>query len=68
MELQYLQLGPCYGWWVYGYERNNGWLGRTAHNGHLWGELEATMMQRWWKVKFIHDLVRIRFVLIFHLC
>jgi len=68
MEPQYLQLGPCYGWWVYGYERNNGWLGRTAHNGHLGGELEATMMRRWWKAKFIHDLVRIRFVLIFHLC
>jgi len=66
MEPQYLQLGPCYGWWVYGYERNNGWLGRTAHNGHSGGELEATMMRRWWKVKFIQDLVHILFISIFH--
>jgi hypothetical protein len=57
MESQYLQMGPCYGWWVYAYERNNGWLGRTKHNGHSGGELEATMMRRWWKVKFIQDLV-----------
>jgi len=61
MEPQYFQLGPCYGWWVYGYERNNGWLGRTKHNGHSGGELEATMMRRWWKVKLIHDLVGVFF-------
>lgn len=57
MEDQFLQLGPCYGWWAYAYERNNGWLGRTRHNGHSGGELEATMMRRWWKTKFIQDLV-----------
>jgi hypothetical protein len=62
MEPQYLQMGPCYGWWVYAYERNNGWLGRTKHNGHSGGELEATMMRRWWKVKFIQDLVRLLFI------
>jgi len=66
MKPQYLQLGPCYGWRVYGYERNNGWLGRTAHNGHSGGELEATMMRSWWKVKFVQDLVHILFVLIVH--
>lgn len=57
LESQYLQLGPCYAWWVYAYERNNGWLGRTRHNQHSGGELEATMMRRWWKSKFIQDLV-----------
>lgn len=57
MESQFLQFGPCYGWWVYAYERNNGWLGRTRHNQHSGGELEATMMRRWWKTKFIQDLV-----------
>jgi len=58
MEPQFLKWGPCYAWWVFAYERNNGWLGRTNHNGHSGGELEATMMRRWWKVIFIQDLVR----------
>lgn len=62
LEPQYLKWGPCYGWWVFAYERNNGWLGRTNHNGHAGGELEATMMRRWWKVVFIQDLVRILFI------
>jgi hypothetical protein len=62
LEPQFLQWGPCYGWWVFAYERNNGWLGRTNHNGHSGGELEATMMRRWWKVIFIQDLVRTLFI------
>jgi len=57
MEPQFLKWGPCYGWWVFAYERNNGWLGRTNNNGHSGGELEATMMRRWWKVIFIQDLL-----------
>ena len=57
MEPQFLKWGPCYGWWVFAYERNNGWLGQTNHNGHSGGELEATMMRRWWKVIFVQDLV-----------
>ena len=64
MEPQFLKWGPCYGWWVFAYERNNGWLGRTNHNGHSGGELEATMMRRWWKVIFIQDLVRISLIII----
>lgn len=57
MESQFYELGPCYGWWVFAYERNNGWLARTRHNGHSGGELEGTMMRRWWKARFIQDLV-----------
>lgn len=56
-EDQYLRLGPAPGWWAWGYERNNGTLGRTNHNNHKGGELEATMMRKWWKVVFIQDLV-----------
>lgn len=58
-EDQYLRLGPCPGWWAYASERNNGILGRTNHNNHKGGELEATMMRKWWKVVFIQDLVRL---------
>ena len=57
IEPQFLKWGPCYGLRVFMYERNNGWLGRTNHNGHSGGELEATMMWHWWKVIFIQDLV-----------
>ena len=58
MEQQYYRLGPCYGWWAFGYERNNGTLGRFNHNGHSGGELEGTIMRCWWKGLLIHDLVR----------
>ena len=44
MEDQYYCLGPCYGWWAFGYERNNSTLGCFNHNGHYGGELEATIM------------------------
>jgi hypothetical protein len=57
MEDQYYHLGPCYGWWAFGYERNNGTLGRFNHNGHSGGELEATIMRSWWKGLLVHDLV-----------
>ncbi|KAJ7246650.1 hypothetical protein C8J57DRAFT_1438153 [Mycena rebaudengoi] len=52
-----LPMGPLYAWWAYAYERNNGLLGRFNHNGHSGGELEGTMMRRWWKTIFIHDLI-----------
>ncbi|KAJ7756554.1 hypothetical protein B0H16DRAFT_1538396 [Mycena metata] len=56
-EPQFYGMGPMYGWWAFGYERNNGFLGRFNHNGHSGGELEGTMMRRWWKTIFIHDLL-----------
>ena len=56
-EDQFLQLGPTPGWWAYGSECNNGILGQTNHNNHIGGELEATIMRRWWKTTFIQDLV-----------
>lgn len=56
-EDQYLRAGPAPGWWAYGYERNNGFLGQTNHNNHKGGELEATMMRKWYKMVFIQDLV-----------
>jgi hypothetical protein len=58
MESQYYRLGPCYGWWAFAYERNNGTLGRFNNNGHSGGELECTIMRCWWKSLLIHDLVR----------
>jgi hypothetical protein len=57
LEPQFLRLGPCPGWWVFPYERNNGFLGRFNHNGHSGGEMEGTMMRGWWKTIFIQDLV-----------
>lgn len=60
IEPQFYAMGPMYGWWAFPYERNNGFLGRFNHNGHSGGEMEGTMMRRWWKTNFIHDLVSTR--------
>lgn len=57
LQRQFLQFGPCYATWVFPYERNNGFLGRTNHNNHKGGELECTMMRKWWKWVLVHDLV-----------
>ncbi|KAI9065736.1 hypothetical protein FKP32DRAFT_1610486 [Trametes sanguinea] len=51
-----LRLGPVYAWWVFAYERFNGFLSKIRHNGHP-GELEATMMRGWTKLHLIHDLI-----------
>jgi hypothetical protein len=56
-QRQMLQFGPCYATWAFPYERNNGFLGRTNHNNHKGGELECTMMRKWWKWVLVHDLV-----------
>ncbi|TFK63271.1 hypothetical protein BDN72DRAFT_803396 [Pluteus cervinus] len=57
MEASFLKFGPCYGWWTFPYERNNGFLGRFNHNGHTGGEIEGTMMRGWWKSIFIQKLI-----------
>jgi hypothetical protein len=57
LEDQFYWLGPCYAWWAFAYERNNGILGQINHNGHSGSELEATLMQGWWKSILMHDLV-----------
>jgi hypothetical protein len=54
---QFLQFGPCYTTWAFPYERNNGFLSCTNHNNHKGGELECTMMRKWWKWVLVHDLV-----------
>ncbi|CDO76806.1 hypothetical protein BN946_scf185033.g3 [Trametes cinnabarina] len=51
-----LRLGPVYAWWVFAYERFNGYLSKIRHNGHP-GELEATMMRGWTKMHLIYDLI-----------
>ncbi|KAG0705932.1 hypothetical protein DFH29DRAFT_980680 [Suillus ampliporus] len=56
-QRQMLQFGPCYATWAFLYERNNGFLGRTNHNNHKGGELECTMMHKWWKWVLVHDLI-----------
>ncbi len=50
--------GPIYTWWVFAYERFNGFLSKIKHNGYV-GELECTMMRSWMKLHLIHDLVRV---------
>jgi hypothetical protein len=57
LQCQFLQFRPCYAKWVFPYERNNGFLGRTNHNNHKGGELECMMMHKWWKWVLVHDLV-----------
>jgi hypothetical protein len=57
LQRQFLQFGSCYATWVFPYERNNGFLGRTNHNNPKGGELECTMMRKWWKWVLVHDLV-----------
>jgi hypothetical protein len=54
---QIYKYGPCYTAWAWPYERNNGFLGRTNTNRHSGGEIECTMMRRWWRVFFLHDLI-----------
>ena len=52
-----LRLGPTYTFWLFGPERNNGWLSHVNTNGHIGGELEATMMRSWVKNGLLQDLV-----------
>ncbi|KAL7279548.1 hypothetical protein ACG7TL_005946 [Trametes sanguinea] len=56
LVLWILRLGPVYAWWVFAYERFNGFLSKVRHNGHP-GELEATMMRGWTKLHLIYDLI-----------
>ncbi|KAJ7018533.1 hypothetical protein C8F04DRAFT_877254, partial [Mycena alexandri] len=53
LQPQFLRHGPGPGWWTFGYERNNGFLGRFNTNGHSGGEIEGTMMRGWWKATLI---------------
>ncbi|KAJ7016747.1 hypothetical protein C8F04DRAFT_1340615 [Mycena alexandri] len=57
LQPQFLRHGPGPGWWTFGYERNNGFLGRFNTNGHSGGEIEGTMMRGWWKAILIQDLI-----------
>jgi hypothetical protein len=57
LQQQFLWFGPCYTTWAFPYERNNGFLGQTNHNNHKGGELECTMMCKWWRWVLVHDLV-----------
>ena len=63
---QLYEYGPCYSNWAWPYERNNGFLGRTNTNRHCSGELECTMMRRWWRVFFAHDLISFCFISFTH--
>jgi hypothetical protein len=54
---QLYKYGPCSNAWAWPYERNNGFLGRTNNNHHAGGEIECTMMRRWWRAFFSHDLI-----------
>lgn len=38
-------------------ERNNGFLSSVNNNGHLGGEVEATMMRAWTRVQLVQELV-----------
>ncbi|EIW74451.1 hypothetical protein CONPUDRAFT_67407 [Coniophora puteana RWD-64-598 SS2] len=59
VEEQIYKYGPTYGSWTYSFERNNAVLARFNHNQHKGGELEATLMRRWWSIMFNYELVRI---------
>jgi hypothetical protein len=54
---QLCQFESCYATWAFPNECNNGFLGRTNQNNHKGGELECTMMRKWWKWVLVHDLV-----------
>ncbi|KAG1818110.1 uncharacterized protein BJ212DRAFT_1446573 [Suillus subaureus] len=57
LHCQLLQFGLCYATWAFPYECNNGFLGRMNHNNHKGGELECTMMHKWWKWVLVCDLI-----------
>lgn len=54
---QMYTFGPCYATWAFAFEWHNGKLARVNHNQHKGGELEATLMRRWWSITFNYDLV-----------
>ncbi|KAG2130249.1 hypothetical protein DEU56DRAFT_757923 [Suillus clintonianus] len=57
LEEQMYRFGPCYATWAFAFERHNGRLARINHNQHKGGELEGTLMRRWWSVTFNYDLI-----------
>ncbi|EIW82591.1 hypothetical protein CONPUDRAFT_142843 [Coniophora puteana RWD-64-598 SS2] len=57
LERQFLKHGPCYGWWTYPLERHNHKMASFNHNHHKGGELEGTMMRRWWSITFNYELI-----------
>ena len=63
IEQQMYRFGPIYGTWAWPYERNNGFLGRTNNNRRAGGEIECTMIRKWWRVFFVHDLISSSFSL-----
>ncbi|EIW73997.1 hypothetical protein CONPUDRAFT_68070, partial [Coniophora puteana RWD-64-598 SS2] len=56
LEEQIYKHGPIYGHWTFPYEQLNGKLLRFKHNHHKGGELEGTLMRRWWAVTFNYEL------------
>lgn len=56
-EQQMYEFGPCYATWAFAFERHNGKLAKINHNQHKGGELEATLMRRWWSITFNYELV-----------
>ncbi|KIK44122.1 hypothetical protein CY34DRAFT_54623, partial [Suillus luteus UH-Slu-Lm8-n1] len=55
-EQQMYEFGPCYATWAFAFERHNGKLAKINHNQHKGGELEATLMRRWWSITFNYEL------------
>jgi hypothetical protein len=64
LEEQMYQFGPCYATWAFAFERHNGRLARINHNQHKGGELEGTLMRRWWSITFNYDLVSFRSIVV----
>ncbi|EIW73871.1 hypothetical protein CONPUDRAFT_147995 [Coniophora puteana RWD-64-598 SS2] len=57
LEAQFLKFGPCYDIWAYGFERFNGLISHFNHSQNEGGELEATLMRRWWSITFNYELI-----------
>ncbi|KAG0693990.1 hypothetical protein DFH29DRAFT_881020 [Suillus ampliporus] len=56
-EQQMYEFGPCYATWAFAFGQHNGKLTKINHNQHKGGELEATLMRRWWSITFNYELI-----------
>lgn len=51
------RFGPVYGWWLFAFERFNGYLEDVNLNGHAGGEMERTILRGWITKHRTYELV-----------
>lgn len=49
--------GPAYAWWLFAFERFNGFMKQVNINGHADGEMELSLLRDWIQKQRLHELV-----------